>query len=320
VWAIGPDGSNERPITPTGTDSRLEYLTLSPDGRYLAFVLNAVELDVVDLQQGIMTTLDTVEAGFLGSLAWSPDSATLYYHRLTLDAATSQPSRSAVMRSAVPLAGGGPAAVVESDLATGPLIYPGFVLDGQMLVQQITAPAGWVGEWFALDLATAAQTPVQTGFAVADASPDGSRLLLFRQEDVSLGGAVPIYVADFSPGGALNPVQLSPVGETAAYSSPRYGPDGSRILAIRRDLAQEGAPAPVALLAPNENGSYVVTPLTGLDSFNVVAFVWNGPNGLVAQGIPVDGTVPELWVMSLDGSTPAARLTAGEFPLVVPAP
>ena len=318
VWAVGSEGGGERPITPTATDSRLEHLALSPDGRYLAFTLNSVELDLVDLQQGIMTTLDAMDAGSLGPLAWGLDSANLFYHRLTLDPATFLPTRSAVMHAAIPPAEGGPMAVVESDLASGPLIYPGFALDGQMLVQHIAAATGGVGEWFTLDLASATQTPVQAGFAVADVSPDGTRLLLFRQEDAALGGAVPIYVADFGLGGALNPVQLSPVGETAAYSSPRFGPDGSRILAIRRDLSQGGAPAQIALLEPNENGSYVVTPLAGLEDFDVVAFAWNGANGVVAQGIPVGGTIPELWVLSLDGSTPAARLTTGEFPLVVP--
>ncbi len=320
IWAIRPDGSGERALTPTPSDSVIKDLVLSPSGRYLAFTLNLQEVAVLDLRVGQLTTVDSIEQGSVGSLVWKPDSSALYYHRLTTDA-EGAPVGSAVFLTAVPVAGA-PTPVRQSDLTAGePVVLPGFALADALLVHQIAAPGEAPGQWLTLDMVSGAALPVEDGFGLWDVAPAGDRLLMVDLDAAAPGPAapVPLTVAGFSPAsGALNPVQLSPIGESAVYTAARFAPDGRVILALRRDVAQEGQLAQVARLAPNDSGSYIPALIPNPEGTEAVAFAWYSESLTVVQAIPLAGGDPELWLLSMDPGTPALRLGVGEFPVVVP--
>jgi len=334
VWAIVLDGSNERALTPTSFDSVIKDMTLSPSGQYLAFTLNNTDVVVVDLQGASMNTIDTSQPGSVGPLAWMPDSSALYYHKLVIDAATSAPSHSMLMLSAVPTEGG-PNSVIDSDLQTQPVVHPGFALLNDILIQQLQPAAGDLGQWFIYNVQGATLTPVQNGYSVWDVSPDGTHLLLLNQADVlaGAGAPIPIYSATLDPAqGAVNPLQSSPVGETAAYTHPEYGPDNSAILSLRLDLSIPDQLTQLAHLATNDQGSYIVSVLSLPQSQNAVAFSWADANRAVLQGVPVtppatdtaaataEPAPSQLWVVTLDGSAPPTLLTTGDYPIVLPSP
>ncbi len=323
IWAIASDGSDERALSPTGFDSVIYDLALSPDGRYLAFTINAAEVDVLDLQQGTMDTIDSAAGqGRVSALAWMPDSAALLYHKLTLDPTTSIPATSSVLRSAIPVSGA-PETILESDLASGPVVYPEFALSDQLVVQEQSPGAGDLGQWFLRTFADGSQIPLQDGFSVLDFSPNHQQILLFRQADFAAapGGSVPIYSAEFSPTeGALNPVQISPVGETAVYSTARFSPDGSEILALRQDVSAPDQPVQLALVTQISSGNYIVTPLALPEGRGVVGFNWRGNDSAVLELVAVEGGESELWVLSLREGGTAVQITTGGFPLVINTP
>lgn len=334
VWAIGLDGSNERALTPTGFDSVIKDMAVSPSGQYLAFTLNNTDVVVVDLRGATMNTIDTSQLGSVGPLAWMPDSSALYYHKLVIDPATSAPSHSMLMLSAI-LTEGGPNTVIDSDLQTQPVIHPGFALQNELLIQQLQPAAGDLGQWFIYNVQGASLTPVQDGYSVWDVSPDGTHLLLLNQVDMfaGVGAPIPIYAATLDPAqGAVNPLQISPVGETAAYTHAEYGPDSKAILSLRLDLSLADQLTQLAYLTTNDQGSYVVSVLPIPQTQNAVGFSWADPNHAVLQGVPVippatDAAVPteeavqsQLWVVTLDGSESPALLTTGDFPSVIPGP
>jgi hypothetical protein len=147
------------------------------------------------------------------------------------------------------------------------------------------------------------------------------------------GAPTPIYSATLdATQGAVNPVQISPVGETAAYTHPEYGPDNNAILSLRLDLSIPDQLTQLAYLATNDQGSYIVSILPLPQSENAVAFSWVDANRAVLQGVPVtppamdagaateEPAQSQLWVVILDGSAPPTLLTTGEYPIVIPGP
>lgn len=318
IWAIGADGANERPLTPTGFDTLIRDVAVAPNGVYVAFTINQQELAVLDLLAGTMSTVDRVELGSIGSLAWMPDSSAVLYSKLLIDPASMLPVRSMVMLSAVPTEGG-PNVVMDRDLSVDAAAYPRFALGSQIILQQVASGGAAAGQWLIYDFTTAGLVPLEAGYTVTDYSPSLNQVLLQRDADVAAGGPVPIYRGNVdAAGGLFSAVLLSPAEEQAVYSNPRYAPDGIAVLALRRDLAQADSitPAQVVVFNVDAAGNYVPSVLAQPPNLDVVAFAWHA-SGVVVQGIVPGGEASELWLLPLNGN-PAVSLTAGELPVVVP--
>lgn len=318
LWAIGPDGSNERALTATAPDTVIDDLALSPSGFYLIFTMNSQELAYLEVHTGALMPVDTVSLGDISAPVWMPDSSAIYYQKVTLDPTTSLPARNAIMISAIPTEGG-PGTVLESDLAANPaILVPRYALMGQVVVQDVNFAGNGASPWFVLDVVSQTLTPLAAGFTPVDLSPDGLRVLLLGSPDG--GGAAPLFVADFAATGIGAPMQVSPEGEAASYGMPQFSPDGASVAAIRRDLAAPDQPATLVLFVPDGAGGFSMTPLAQPEGFDLIGFIWQSPGSLVLEGIPSGGMEADLWLVSTVAGGEATALTHGEFAVVVPAP
>jgi hypothetical protein len=328
VWAIAQDGSNERALSSTTIDDRIENMALSPSGRYLAFTLNTIEVDILDLQSGIMTTVDSVAAGGVGPLRWALDGDELFYHRLTTDPATGAPATSSIFW-VTPEAGSTPTLVIESGLADGPFVHPGFPVGDGVLVQELL-PQGGLGDWFIYPISGGDNiVSVAPGYHLWDVAPDGRLMLLQRRADQEAGpdASIPIYIAELDPvAGALGTIQLSPTDESAAYDKATFGPDGVAILALRREVGgAETGTTHLGYLLPSAAGPYIVTPIMLPDNPIVFSFTWvDIDTAVVNTAAPVDPNAPndvsagQLWLVDLTTGT-ATLLTTGDSPVAIPA-
>lgn len=320
LWAIAADGSNERPLTALPGGSVLRDLAISPDGRYLAFSLNAVSVTVLDLSSGALLPADQVAAGSVGQFVWSPASDALTYHKLVLDA-NSIPSASEIWRVAV-APGSAPQLIRQTGLADGPAAAPAFALaDGSLILHQFSPAEAGTGTWLSYSLAIGEGVPLFADYGLWDVSPDSSRVLLFNQADVTPGQRripVPLYNATLMAGAATT--QVSPQGEESAYWQARFAPDGSRIMALRYVQANDVIQAEAVLLKPTADaGGYEVIQLSPDPGAEDVALSWHGDDGIVVQRLRLgmdEALAAELWLLPLDGS-PGRMLTLGEMPLVV---
>lgn len=320
LWAIAGDGSGERALTALAAGSVLRDLTISPDGRYLAYSLNATSAAVLDLSSGAMIPVDQVAAGSISWFVWSPASDALYYHKLLLDA-NSVPSTSEIWRATV-APGTAPQLVLQANLADAPVSAPAFALvDGSLILHQFSPAEAGMGTWLSYSTAIGQGTPLFPDYGLWDVSPDSSQVLLFSQADVTPGQQripAPLYNAVLMAG--ASPAQVSPQGEESAYWSARFAPDGRRIAAIRYIKTNDVIHGEAVLLRPSADASgYEVIQLSPEPGAEDVAFSWHGEDGVVVQRLRAgvaEALAAELWLLPLDGS-PGRMLTLGEMPLVV---
>lgn len=320
LWAISADGGTDRALTALPGGSVLRDLALSPDGRYLAFSLNAVSVAALDLSSGAMTPVDQIAAGSVGQFVWSLAGDTLYYHKLVLDA-NSIPSTSEIWAASMTSAGT-PQRIQEASLAAGPAMAPAFALvDGTLILHQFNPAQAAMGTWLGYSLSAGLGAPLFADYGLWDVSPDSSRVLLFSQADVSPGQQripAPLYSAPLMSGAGA--VQVSPAGEESAYWSAGFAPDGSRIMALRYVRANDVTHGEAVLLKPTADGSgYEVVLLSPDPETEDVALSWHGEDGIVVQRLRrgvAEAVAAELWLLPLDGS-PGRMLTLGEMPLVV---
>lgn len=318
LWAVAADGTNERPLIYMEEETTIRHLSVSPDGHYLAFSLNANEATVLDLTTGAMTTVDRVaEGGFIDSLVWSPDSDVLYYQKMLIDPDTSAPVSSQLWRTVMP-PGMAAELVLESLLAEGSSVSPSFVLSADtVILYRVQIGSESPGEHVMYGLETGDLVPFLTGFNLWDIAPDRSKMLLYAQADVSPGQKrvpVPLYVSGPNIGEA--PTQASPDEDNTAFWNARFAPDSLRIVALRYAPGEEGLVADVVLLQPGEGGTTQMTILAPDEAYDNLAFSWHGEDGVIAQRWSLADGISEIWLLPLDGS-PGVRLTEGESPVVV---
>jgi hypothetical protein len=329
VWAIRQDGTGERALTNTAFDSRIEYPALSPSGRYLAFTVNSRELDVLDLQAGQMTTVDSSEFGAVGPLTWALDNDELFYQKIVSDATTMIPVTSSIFWVSMP-DNVTPTLVIESAVDTEAYVYPGPPIGDNILVQEIFPGQADLGDWYLFPIAGGdAIVTVAPGYSYWDISPDGKSMLLFRRSDQQAGvdASVPLHIAQLDPlQGALGTIQLSPTDESAAYTYAAFGPDGVAILALRRESGAADSVIHLGYLLPSAEGPYVVTAIRMPDNAPVSAFSWvDADTAVVSTVAPPDPEDPDavpsgkLWLVDLTTGT-ATPLTTGDSPVAIPAP
>lgn len=331
VWAIGQDGSGERPLTPTGFDSFIKDMAISPSGNFLAFTLNQRELALLNLQTGAFATVDSVEAGVVGPIAWALDGDELFYQKLVIDLTTSAPSTSSIYWIDAASDDLSPTLVIETGLATEPQVYPAFPFGDSLLVQETFAGQGDLGDWYFYPIAGDSGEVIAfaPGYSLWDVSFDGQRVLMFDREQYQLGGAVPIYIAGLSADeGALGLIQLSPSDEAVRYDYADFAPDGIGILALGRDVSDPEAVGnnQLFLLLPSAAGPYITIPVPMPEGQTPVAFSWIDAETAVVAGTPaadpenLDAVPPtQLWIIKL--VTGEARpLTQGDSPMVILAP
>lgn len=330
VWAVGQDNTGERPLTPTGLDSFIKDMAISPSGTFLAFTLNQRELALLNLETGAFSSVDSVEAGVLGPISWAleREKDELFYQKLVIDLATSAPSTSSIYwvdAAADPLA---PTLLIEKDLQTEPQVYPAFPFGSSLLVQETFGGQSDLGDWYfyPIEGESLEEVPFAPGYSIWDVSFDGQRVLMFDREQYQAGEVVPIFIAGLSAEeGALGLIQLSPADDLTSYEYAEFGPDGVAILAIGRDVSDPAVPSAEQLiyLLPSAAGPYITIPVAMPEGQTPVSFSWIDVDTAVVAGIPAGDpenpdVVPptQLWIIEL--ATGEARpLTQGDFPIVL---
>jgi hypothetical protein len=326
VWAIGPDGSGERPITEFPSEPGIRDLAVSPDGRYLAFSVNSQQAVVTDLTQGQQVTMDEVTDGAVGSFVWSPAGDALYYQKLVTDPEAAGPSGH-VWKAAVP-PGDVPVLqpVVETDPETTASLTPIAALDGgRLVVRELTG----IGEeaarvFFIYDPATGERVSLPEDYSLWDVSPDRSKALLFDLAEVTPGRQVEplgLFMGELSPSeGLVNVLAVLPAEDTGVYRAGRFMPDSLGVIALYSDPTGPefslGFRTRVVLIRPDEGGVYRVMPLHIAEQTSDLAFCWHSDLGVVVQRWLDGSDTSEIWLLPLDGS-PGTRLTTGEQPVVV---
>jgi WD40 repeat protein len=316
IRVIGATGANDRALIALPAGSAIRELTLSPNGRYLAYSLNSLSAVVLDLSSGQFSTVDESQTGNIASFVWSGDSAILFYHRLGLDAASYVPTSSQLWRVTMPPTNASQK-VFESDIATSPISRPVVVLGGKLILNQTSPASNPLGDPVFFDLASGQMTPLGVNQGVWDVSPDLSKILLFSEGDITSGQItvpVPLYQAALSAEGPVNVIGITP-DEGVAYWKARFAPDGVRIVSLRYVKTETGFHAESVLLTPaGEGEAFHVTVLGSDPAAEDVAFSWHGEDGVVVQRLR--NGIAELWLLPLDGS--AGRfLGTGEQPVVI---
>jgi dipeptidyl aminopeptidase/acylaminoacyl peptidase len=326
VWAIGPDGSGERPITEFPSEPGIHDLAVSPDGRYLAFSVNSQQVVVTDLTQGQQAIVDEVTDGGVGSFVWSPTGDALYYQKLVIDPEAAGPSGH-VWKAAMP-PGDVPVLqpVIEADPGTAASLTPIAALgDGRLVVRELTETGeGASRVFFIYDPATGERVPLAEDYSLWDVSPDHSKALLFDLAEVTPGRQVEplgLFMGELSPSeGLVNVLAVLPTEGTGVYQAARFMPDSLGVIALYSDPTGPefslGYQTRVVLLRPDEGGVYRATPLDIAEQTSDLAFCWHGDLGVVVQRWLVETDTSEIWLLPPDGS-PGIRLTTGEQPVVV---
>jgi len=317
LWAIGTNGVNERAITSLPEGVSIRDIAASPDGRYIAFILNAQQLMIIDTSSGVTTSEAAIDSTLAAPLVWAPDAATLYFQKLVVDPETSVPVLSQIWRAPMP-PGGESSMVTEAEFTAEGGISPVAGLIGSNLVVQVGS--GTLSEYFIFDSSSGNLTPLSEGYAPWDISPDGGKALLFNRDSVfssAPGSAVALYIADIDPlSGAANIIGISPEGDGAVYQSARFAPDGERIVALRTRFSDGVPRTDTVLFTPNVAGGYDMLPLAAEAGRNDVAFNWHGDAGILVQRIGGAESPPEIWLLPLDG-TAGELITTGDQPLSV---
>jgi hypothetical protein len=322
IRAIKADGAGEHLVAALSEGAVARDLTVSPDGRYLAYVLNGEQVVVHDLTTGQPTPIDAVTSGSLGQPVWSPAGDGLFYHKIVNDA-NGVPSFSQIWRAALPLSGP-PGRVTETNLASDPAMSPVEVLGGTLIVHRFVPRQAGSDEWLFYDLIGAATRPLAAGYGIWDVSPDLTRMLLFNLDDAAPGlRSVPLYGALLTAEGAANIAPMTAPEEQVAYWAAQFAPDGLRVLALRYVPNAAGLPhSETIVLTPGlpDGAAPVITVLSPDPTLEDQALAWHGEDGVVVQrfrkgagGLP-DQT--EIWLLPLDGS-PGRLLAYGIQPIVV---
>jgi hypothetical protein len=296
----------EHQVTEIESDTVFRDLALSPDGYYLAAVLNSDTLIVIDLLNGVLHRRDQAAPGLIAVPVWSGDGDALFYQKIVLDAATSALVGTEIWRAA-PTPGTPPERVAGADLAAGRELVPLFSLEDGLLVaardpdEENTVLLRLSGG--ALDAVWTGSLPPVT---LLDVSPTTGAHLLLTDSTASA-----LYLARYSSGSGITDARsFAPTGGVS-YPNAWFASDGENILALD---VEDGNNAQVVLFAPGDDG-YGRLLLGPDNAYAALAVAWH-PAGVIAQRLPAAGGPSELWLLPLDGS-PGEFLTTGESPMVV---
>ncbi len=322
LWAIGPDGANERRITILEDEEAGRGAVASPDGSYVAFNIDADEVAVLDTRSGQIHSIDRVENGVIGALTWSPDSMSLYYHVVIYRPDDLTAAQVDIWQASMPPGGPlTPLTMVDLSLSPGGYTPTLGLPDGRLLLGEFTSAQGVYSRPL-LFTPTRSVIPVRSPgnsrlFKIWDVDPATLRALVTDQTEGTDAPAQPLYLTDLDPVlGLRNPVRVSPEGEEVVYLAAHFAPDGQRLIAIRaRVIDGQTERAEAVLFTPFGNG-YRVTVLGQADPGGVVAIAWHSEQGVVVERVIPDEAGPSLWLQPLDGS-PGRRIVQGEAPLVI---
>nr|MBN1228536.1 hypothetical protein [Anaerolineae bacterium] len=272
VWALDIQQGTERQLTEFAADSVIREMIPSPDGRYLAMVLNGSLLHILDLESTLLIESIDATPDLLGSLIWSPGSTAVYYKQVVIDPDTSAPIGTELWRvTGEPAAGA--VRLFGLEEANGRDLTPLLALPAGHLVVSASSNDE-VPTYFLLaegELSPLGFGPFQGG-TIFDFLPDTYRLLV---ADPGHSAIYAVTLVLFE--GLSNPVLLTP-DEDAIYLSARFGEDLTRVL-VRRSRGSAG----VEVCVVPADGSTDLRVLPVEPGYTALAAEWLDSRRVVIQ-------------------------------------
>ncbi len=314
-WSLSIDEGVETQLTALPENLVLRDLTLSPDGRYLAFTIDTTSVAVYDLVSGVIAIQDRAAPNLVGLLAWAPQSDRVYYEKIVLDPA-SIPTASQVWL--VGAAGGStPEMVSEVPMSSGVDLAPLAAPWGNVLIL-VETKIEETGTRLLLRNADGSLVPLTDDLgdvAFLDVSPGLDQYLMVNQSAPSAIMMMRINTAD----GSLEQAQLVDSSD-GAFLSARFSPSGAMIAAIQQVSDGDLAGSARAVVFDISTGTAgPITPLYSDGGYRDLSLAWAGDQAVIAQRLNLNTEESELWLLPLDGS-PGLPLGGGEQVVVVNAP
>lgn len=326
VWAVDVTTFDETPLTSLPDGAIIRDLTVSPDGRYGAFVVDGVRLMLLDVLNGGTTVIDDTTPDVISRPVWTPDSSLLYYQKTTtnpenIPAAEAEGLWHVIYEVALnPISLPAPmTAVPEAEGSEVALLAA--MGERRLLLNEYPPGSESASRLLVFDRGLLPLTA--EGFStisVLDVSPDGTHLLFVDRSGWVENGAdapVPLYVGELSLSDELVNVQPIALEPTRAYFAGRFDPAGQRIVALFADVPLgEGSSTQAVLLTPNGEEPYTQLELGVQAGYDYSSLRWYDETGVVAQRAPSGEEPSQVWLIPLDGAE-GTLLAVGEQPAVV---
>ncbi len=326
LYAALTDGSGEHTVADLRGEAVGREVSLSPDGHFAAFTVDALELVVVELTSGNLIAVDTVSGGVFSGLVWSADSSTLYYGVTHLDLEDS--SATAVQIRAVTFPeNGAPIERTDVELGESPTSYipAGGLTAGYFLVYEVVSSGDAEGRVL---MVTPEQTVVplwaldpDRPAAVWDVSTGGSLILLSARNEGENGERLlQLVTAPFSAGDRVGELQTLTPANFGTIRDAAIEPGGNRVAAIRvRRAGDDGRLVEIVTLAPSEGeGDTVVETVSAALPADPQRVYWVDANHVMVT-LQVSGEDSAAgWLVTLDDSADPLRAVPGMTHGVMP--
>ena len=172
IWTVGADSTNERAILILPDGVELNDVSVSPGGRFTAYLASG-SLTILDAETGEQDTFSDPGSLAIDPLVWTPDASALYTSRLITDTISGLPARSQLWRIPLPV-GPDPQLVTETEFTADGDVVPVLAVNDTILVIEVGRSE--IGQQFLYNSISSAQDviPLAEGFYVWDISTDGA--------------------------------------------------------------------------------------------------------------------------------------------------
>ncbi|MHB1855674.1 MAG: NHL repeat-containing protein [Acidimicrobiales bacterium] len=300
IFATSADGAGRHLVV---SDPAVDLVSAAPDGSAIAYASQGSGTVVLATAAGTGTATVTAPYGQVGSIAWSPDSATVAF---TVCTVPSEPCSLDTVASD----GSGLLTIVAAT-SGGSGVAPSISWGGTGLVADLMGASGAPicepcgGVAYVVNPNGSVGSPVLPG-GVSQANPDGAVAQAVQTGRLAYATGVPPQtggVQVFDPGG------IQPVASYPGFMAPALSPDGSELVVSNGHQVLEAQPGSGA--SPQ--------PIASFNSYGVTSLSWAGvPSSAggagscsvalspgAVQGLAADPAGTGYWITDAYGSVSA---------------